>query len=186
MRMTHRLAVGLLALSLTLVACQKQEAQAPGGGGGFQTSPIPGPPPTELGESYERAYVNMANAYIEVLQEDYNAALPHAQKAQQELDKIRKMGGKTLPATVTQDLDDAKEIVTMIRERNPQVAPRLKDTMISMTNNAEQYDLARPHGAGGGAGTTERETEGPGVAKPEPGPASQPERRPGEGPTPRR
>lgn len=187
MRKRRLLTVGLLAMVLPLGACQ-QEAEKPpaGGGAGFETSPIPGPPPTELGNAYKHAYVSMANAYIEILQADYNAALPHARAAEQELDRIQRMGGQTLPESITKDLADAKTIVTMIEERNPQVASRLQDTMVSMTRNADNYDLARASGAGGGAGTTERKIEGPGVANPEPPPASQPERHPQQGPTPRR
>ena len=187
MRISRWLVISLIALTLPLAACrQEAETPPPGGGGGFQNTPIPGPPPTELGNSYKRAYVNMANAYIEILQQDYNAALPHAKAAQQELNKIKSMAGKTLPKTLSKDLDDANTIVTMIQERNPQVAERTKDTMVNLTNNATNYDLARAHGAGGGAGTTETKTQGPGVAKPEPPPQSQPERHPGQGPTPRR
>jgi hypothetical protein len=181
--MSRWLTIAILSLTLPLGACQ-QEAEAPGGGAGFQSSPIPGPPATELGEIYQRAYVSMANAYIEMLQEDYNAALPHAKQAQQELARIRDMGGQTLPETVTEDVASADEIVTMITERNPKAAQRLHDTMVSMTDNAQTYDLARASGAGGGAGTTERKIEGPGVAQPEPPPESQPERRRQEGPNP--
>jgi hypothetical protein len=179
--MTHWLAIGLLALTLPLGACQ-QEAETPGGGAGFEATPIPGPPPTELGKAYQRAYVSMANAYMEMLQEDYNAALPHAQEAQRELKRIKAMGGETLPETITRDLDSADTIVTMIQERNPAVAQRLHDTMVSMTDHAQSSDLARASGAGGGAGTTERKIRGPGVAQPEPPPESQPERHRQEGP----
>lgn len=185
MRMTRALTILLLAMTLPLAAC-RQEAEAPGGGAGFQSSPIPGPPSAQLGKSYQRAYVSMANAYMEMLQQDYNAALPHAKVAQQELNRIKGMGGKTLPETITRDLDSANEIVRMIQERNPAVAQRLHDTMVSMTNEAQSFDLARPPGVGGGAGATERKMEGPGVAQPEPPPASKPERRPQEGPSPRR
>ena len=184
MRMRQLFTVGVLAVTLPLAACQQgeQDAQSPGGGAGFQNSPIPGPPATELGNAYQRAYVSMANAYMEILQEDYNSALTHAQAAQTELKGIQAQAGKTLPETVADDLKQVDEVVAMLRERNPAVANRLQKTMISMTNHAESSDLARPEGAGGGAGTTERKTEGPGIAQPEPPPESQPERIRQEGP----
>lgn len=177
------LALGIsLALGIPLTGCQ-QEAEAPqGGGAGFETAEIPGPPATELGDAYQRAYVDMANAYMEILQADYNAALTHAKAAQQELGRIRQQGGETLPETVTDDLARVDEAVTMLQERHPAAAQRLQDLMMQMTRHAQEYDLARAHGAGGGAGATERKFEGPGVAQPEPPVESQPRRHPQEGP----
>ena len=187
MRIRQLFTVGVLAVTLPLAACQKAEqTQTPGGGGGFENSPIPGPPPTELGKTYQRAYISMANAYMETLQENYNSALTHAESAQRDLTRIRNQEGKTLPKTIDDDAKRVDEIVTMLKERNPAVAGRLQQTMISMTNHAESQDLARASGAGGGAGTTERKIEGPGVAQPEPPPESQPERRRQEGPNPGR
>lgn len=183
-----RMMVGVMLLALPLTACQggEQEAEVPGGGAGYQNSPIPGVPPTQLGDSYQKAYVSMANAYMEILQQDYDGALPHARAAQAELNRIRAMGGEVIPETIARDVDDAEEIVAMIQERNQAVAKRTQDFMVSMTEEASSLDLARPDGAGGGAGTTERKTEGPAVAQPEPSPGSKPQREPQSAPNPNR
>lgn len=128
----------------------------------------------------------MANAYMEILQEDYNQALTYAQSAEAELSRIRAQGGETLPETMTEDFEKVSEVVAMLKERHPQAADRAQQVMIRMTQQAPKHDLARAEGAGGGAGLTERQTEGPGVAKPEPPPESRPERirQEGSGSTP--